>query len=321
MQTKEHFSILLIDDDPTVIRILSRILGDYAPLRFATTGQVALRLAREAVPDLVMLDVEMPGISGFEICKSFKADSLLANVPIIFVTSHESPELETVGLKLGAVDFISKPPHAPLVLARVRTYQQMKLLSDTVRSAVTMDFTTGTQTRRRLEKTLTQEWIRARRSAQPLSLLIVDIDGFSHYNRSNGEAMGDACLHAVADALRSVANRPTDLLARFGGGKFAVLLPETELEGAMTVADRAIRAVDALRDHRVTVSVGSGCLNAAAEVHTLPAEHAEPAELVAITEEALRAAKAAGGHRAAALMMGDAIAPPAPGREPASLRI
>ena len=192
MQKKENFGILLVDDDPTVIRILSRILGDYTPLRFATSGQVALRLAREMVPDLVMLDVEMPGLSGFEICKAFKADPLLANVPIIFVTSHESPELETVGLKLGAVDFISKPPHAPLVLARVRTYQQMKLLSDTVRSAVTMDFVTGTQTRRRLEKTLTQEWMRAQRSLAPLTLLVVDIDGFTAYNNLNGDAAGDA---------------------------------------------------------------------------------------------------------------------------------
>jgi PleD family two-component response regulator len=121
VQAKEKFSILLIDDDPTAIRVLSRILGDYAPLRFAMSGQAALKLAREAVPDLVMLDVEIPDFSGFEICKAFKSDPKLASVPIIFMTSHESPQLETVGLQLGGADFIGKPPHTSLVLARVRT--------------------------------------------------------------------------------------------------------------------------------------------------------------------------------------------------------
>src|ERR1700738_4267049 len=111
---KEKFSVLLVDDDPTVIRILSRILCDYAPLRFATSGHVALKLARESLPDLVILDVEMPEFSGLDICKAFKSDPALAGVPIIFITSHESPQLETIGLNLGAADFIKKPPHASL---------------------------------------------------------------------------------------------------------------------------------------------------------------------------------------------------------------
>ena len=130
MQAQERFSILLVDDDSLVVRILSHILSDFAPLRFATSGRVALKLARESVPDLVLLDVDMPELSGFEVCKAFKRDPTLVQVPIIFITSHESPQLQTMGLQLGAVDFISKPPHAPLVLARVRTFQHLKMLSD-----------------------------------------------------------------------------------------------------------------------------------------------------------------------------------------------
>jgi CheY-like chemotaxis protein len=133
MQAQERFSILLVDDDSLVVRILSHILSDFAPLRFATSGRVALKLAREAVPDLVLLDVDMPELSGFEVCKAFKRDAALAQVPIIFITSHESPQLQTMGLQLGAVDFISKPPHAPLVLARVRTFQRLKMLSAAAR--------------------------------------------------------------------------------------------------------------------------------------------------------------------------------------------
>jgi diguanylate cyclase (GGDEF)-like protein len=311
----EKFSILLVDDDPMVIRVFSRILSNYAPLRFATSGRVALKLARESVPDLVMLDVEMPEMNGFEICKAFKSDPRLAAVPIVFVSSHESPELETAGLKLGAADFLSKPPHASLVLARVRTYQQLKSLSDTVRSAVTMDFGTGTSTRRQLEKTLAQEWLRAQRSLAPLSLLLANIDGFTAFNAQFGEEAGDACLRCVADALRTVAQRPTDLLARYGGGSFALLLPATNRQGAAAIADRALRAAGALlvpqtgKDHRVALSIGVACHQAARSTVGEPAAAAvgagQPAELLAVAEHALTLAKASGGRTASVVEAAD----------------
>src|ERR1700731_1423203 len=198
MQAQEKFSILLVDDDSLVVRILSRILSDFATLRFPTSGRVALKLARESVPDLVLLDVDMPELSGFEVCKAFKSDPALAQVPIIFITSHESPQLETMGLELGAVDFISKPPHAPLVLARVRAYQRLKMLSDPLPSVVKRDFPPGAAPRRQLEKALTQEWLRAQRTAAPLAVLLADIDSFTAYNAEFGEEKGDACLHSVA---------------------------------------------------------------------------------------------------------------------------
>jgi PleD family two-component response regulator len=111
------------------------------------------------------------------------------------------------------------------VLARVRAYQRLKTLSDTLRGAVSMDFLTGAVTRRQLEKVLTQEWLRAQRSAAPLAVLLADIDGFTAYNAEFGEEKGDACLHSIADALRAAAHRPTDVLGRFAGGNFALVLP------------------------------------------------------------------------------------------------
>src|ERR1700691_6508568 len=233
MPAQEQFSILLVDHDPTVVRVLGRILQEFTPIRFANSGREALKLASESVPDLVLLDVNMPEMSGFEVCNAFKLDPVLAGVPIIFVSSHENAELQAKALELGAADFISKPPQAPVVLARVRTYQRLKMLSDTLRSAVKMDFLTGAVTRRQLEKTLTQEWLRAQRTGAPLAVLLVDIDGFTAYNAGFGEEKGDACLHGVADALRSVRHRPTDVLGRYAGGKFALLLPETDAEGAI----------------------------------------------------------------------------------------
>jgi diguanylate cyclase (GGDEF)-like protein len=305
MHAHEKFSVLLVDDDRTVIRVLSHILSDFEPLRFATSGRLALKLARESAPDLVLLDVDMPEFSGFEVCKEFKSDPALAHVPIIFITSHESPQLETAGLQLGGADFISKPPHSSLVLARVRTYQRLKMLSDTLRSVVKMDFLTGAVTRRQLEKALTQEWLRVQRTSAPLALLLADIDGFAAYNAQFGEEKGDDCLRGVADALRSVAHRPTDLLGRYAGGKFALLLPETDAYGASTIAERAIEAVDALQilhaastgRGRITLSVGGGCRDSSRSTERT-AVVAVPDDLIATAERALANAKSAGGHRA-----------------------
>jgi diguanylate cyclase (GGDEF)-like protein len=299
MQSQEKFSILLVDDDSTVVRILSRILRDFTPLRFATSGRAALKLARESVPDLVLLDVDMPEFSGFEVCKEFKGDVKLAEVPIIFITSHESTQLEARGLELGAADFISKPPHAPLVLARVRAYQRLKLLSDTLRSVVKMDFLTGT--RRELEKALTQEWLRTQRSTDPLAFLVTDIEGFTEYNAKFGEEMGDACLKSVADSLRSAARRPTDILGRWSGGQFGLLLPQTDAQGANEIARRAIAAVDEPKilhtglpaQGRVKLCIGGGCSGSTRSEWSAGAA-AVPNDLIAAAEQALKNAKSSG---------------------------
>jgi diguanylate cyclase (GGDEF)-like protein len=318
MPAREKFSILLVDDDPTAVRILNRILGGFEPVRFATSGKQALKLARESKPDLVILDVDMPEFSGFEVCKAFKGDKALAEVPIIFITSHESEQLEAKGIELGASDFISKPPHAPLVLARVRTYQRLTLLSDTMRSAAKMDFLTGAVTRRQLEKALTQEWLRAQRTAAPLTLLIADIQGFTAYNAEFGEERGDACLKSVADVLRGAAHRPTDILGRFAGGKFAMLLPETDARGARTVAGRAVEGLYDLqilhaalggRD-RVTLSVSGVSRDAARTLDRRVAATVLPDDLIAAAERALQTARAAGGERIILVDIADLGAPP-----------
>jgi diguanylate cyclase (GGDEF)-like protein len=305
MPAREKFSILLVDDDPTAVRILNRILGGFEPVRFATSGKQALKLARESKPDLVILDIDMPEFSGFEVCKAFKSDKSLAEVPIIFITSHESEQLEAKGIELGASDFISKPPHAPLVLARVRTYQRLTTLSDTMRSAAKMDFLTGAVTRRQLEKALTQEWLRAQRTAAPLTLLLADIQGFTAYNAEFGEERGDSCLKAVADVLRLAAHRPTDVLGRYAGGRFALLLPETDAQGARTVAGRARGGVYDLqilhaalggRD-RVTLSVSGVSRDSSRALDRHAAATVLPDDLLAAAERALQTARAAGGER------------------------
>jgi diguanylate cyclase (GGDEF)-like protein len=294
MPPKEKFSILLVDDDLMVVRILNSILSDFAPVRFATSGAKALRLARESTPDLVLLDVDMPETSGFEVCKSFKSDPALAQVPIIFITSHESAQLEAKGLELGAVDFIGKPPHAPLVLARVRTYQRLKTLSETVRSAVMMDFLTGAVTRRQIEKALTQEWLRVQRSQTPLAFLLVDIEDFTAYNAQHGDERGDSCLKSLADVLRAAARRPTDLLGRYAGGQFALLLPGTDSQGVSRIAQRIMDAVQAW--NTVGLSMGGGCRDGTRSTIWNATVESVPNDLIAAAEQALRIAKSAADH-------------------------
>jgi diguanylate cyclase (GGDEF)-like protein len=323
MQAPDKFSILLVDDDSMVIRILSHILSDFAPLRFATSGRTALKLARESIPDLVLLDVDMPDLSGFDVCKAFKSEPPLAEVPIIFITGHESKQIEAKGLQLGAVDFISKPPHAPLVLARVRAYQRLKVnaetISTTLRNAVTLDFLTGTATRRQLEKVLAQEWLRAQRTTAPLALLLVDIHDFTAYNAEWGDDAGDSCLKALADVLRSVVKRPTDLVGRWAGGQFVILLPETGADGVSTVAQRIlVAAADLPLAHaappgrrRLTLSVGGSyreSLRSSTRDRT-PSSEQPPNDLIQAAERALHRAAAAGGSSYRLIDIAHPVAP------------
>jgi diguanylate cyclase (GGDEF)-like protein len=169
-----------------------------------------------------------------------------------------------------------------------------------------MDFLTGAVTRRELEKALTQEWLRAQRSAAPLALLLADIEGFTSYNAEFGEEKGDACLKSVADSLRLAAQRPTDVLGRYAGGKFALLLPETDAQGASTVAQRAIDAVSDLQilrtasmdQIRVTLSVGGGCRGSSRSIAWNGPTGAVPNDLIAAAEQALKSARSAGNGNA-----------------------
>src|ERR1700692_1568624 len=239
-------SILLVDDDTGAIQLMGRILADVGNLRFATNGPDALRLARESAPDLILLDAEMPGMSGFELLKTLKAEFSLANVPVIFITSHTEAGFEVSALDMGAADFIAKPLKSSRVLARVRTQLRVKHLADELRRTATTDALTGIANRRQFDESLQREWLRAQRSGDPVSLLMVDVDHFKLYNDLYGHPKGDICLQHVAQALSSACKRPADLVARYGGEEFIVLLPYTPRQGAQHVAQQVLDAVAAL---------------------------------------------------------------------------
>jgi len=235
--------ILVVDDQPTNIQTLYQVLKGEYDVAMATDGQQAIALCQRRPPDLVLLDVVMPGIDGFEVCKRLKADSATRDVPVIFVTARDSTEDETQGLEVGAVDFITKPVNPPVVRARVRTHISLKRQADLLRSMAFNDGLTGVANRRWFDERLQVEWLRCRRNKLPMSLILLDLDHFKPYNDRYGHQAGDDCLRAVAAAMAARLGRPADLLARYGGEEFVCLLPETPMEGARAKADDFGRAV------------------------------------------------------------------------------
>lgn len=307
-------SLLLVDDDATVIQVLSKCLTGLGRLRFATSGLAALRLAREEAPDLLLLDAEMPGMSGFEVWEAMRSEPSLSEVPVIFVTSHSEQAMEEKGLALGAADFIAKPVRPAIVAARVKTQLRLKLALDRLKKMATTDGLTQCANRRVLDERLADEWSRTVRAQRPLSVLMLDVDHFKKFNDLYGHPCGDQALIAVAQALRRSACRPGDLVARYGGEEFAVILPDTDHAGACVVAAALHEEIEKLGiPHlaadlgRVSVSAGiasfdessTGWEGASA---LMQSEGTPPAgmtveRLLAFADGALYAAKQAGRAR------------------------
>jgi diguanylate cyclase (GGDEF)-like protein len=308
-------SILLVDDDPAAIQLMGRILADVGKLRFATNGVDALRLARESVPDLILVDAEMPGMSGFELLKKLKADSSLLEVPVIFITSHTEAGFEVSALDMGAADFIAKPLKTARVLARVKTQLRLKQTTDELRRTATTDPLTGIANRRKFDELLEREWLCAQRSGEPVSVLMIDVDHFKLYNDLYGHPKGDVCLQHVTRALQSVCMRPADVVARYGGEEFIVLLPQTPRQGAQhmgqqvltTVAGFGIFHADSQTTHYVSVSVGIACFDHSgksaamrSQEHSTGNDSPVPCarDLVEAADKGLYAAKQAGRGQA-----------------------
>lgn len=258
-------SILIVDDDPVVVQMLGRMLTELGEVRFALSGVQGLQMAREQLPDIILLDAEMPGMDGYEVCRALKADQELSAIPVIFVTSHDDNDSEVRGLEAGAVDFIGKPPRPGRVLARVRTHLQLKQATDELMRCAHTDALTGLANRRQFDRCLEREWDRARRAASPMSLLMLDIDHFKQFNDHYGHQEGDRCLQVVAQSIQLTIRRPADEVARIGGEEFVVLLPDTDADGAVHMGRRLIDSMTALAwphsqspssDH-VTLSIGA----------------------------------------------------------------
>ena len=290
--------LLIVDDQSVNIQALYQVFAADYQVFMATSGPQALGLCRDQRPDLVLLDIEMPGMDGFEVCRQIKADAALLDLPVVFVTAHNEPLVETQGLEIGAVDFISKPFNPAVVRARVKTHLTLKLQGDMLRQMVFIDGLTGVYNRRFFDERLALEFQRAKRNRSMLSLMVVDVDYFKRYNDHYGHLAGDEALRAVATTLRGQLKRPGDLLSRYGGEEFACILPETDLAGALCLANEmeaAIRAAhiahaDSDVCAQLTVSLGVASLH--------PQGNRLAEELIVAADQQLYLAKSRGRGRA-----------------------
>ncbi|UQB42102.1 PleD family two-component system response regulator [Thiomicrospira microaerophila] len=230
-------TILIVDDIASDIQMLANALQDDYRIIVATQGWQAIQMASsECPPDLILLDIMMPDMDGYSICKQLKSDPKTMGIPVVFVTALQNNEDQERGLNIGAVDYIIKPFHLPIVKARLRNHMLLKMKTDQLEELSHLDGLTGIANRRHFDEVLSKEQSRLQRSGGTLSLIMLDIDFFKPFNDNYGHGTGDECLTQVARALSRVVKRPTDLLARYGGEEFAVILPDTDLEGAMLVA-------------------------------------------------------------------------------------
>lgn len=237
MSPQEKFSVLIVDDEKSNLDVLNHILSEKYTVYIAKSGENALKKAKENKPDLILLDVVMPGMNGFEVLAGLKKEEEIYAIPVIFITGLSNASNEEKGLLLGAVDYITKPFHPTIVLARVNT--QIKIIEQirTIERMGMIDSVTGIPNKHRFETMVRKEWLRALRDSQPVGLISVRVEDFGKYVQEHGPVRGDMLLQMVAMLLNTTIKRPMDAAARVAAERFAVLLPNTIREGVLSLAE------------------------------------------------------------------------------------
>ncbi|HPI94241.1 MAG TPA: diguanylate cyclase [Deltaproteobacteria bacterium] len=296
METRKP-TILIVDDSRTNIMALSDVLSADYNLLFASSGLEGLKTAASYSPDIILLDIIMADMDGYEVCRKLKSNSGTKNIPIIFVTAMGKEEDEIKGLEMGGLDYITKPFNPIIVRARVRVHLELKRHRDFLENLVATDGLTGIPNRRQFNEFLVREWRRAMRSRLPISLILMDIDHFKLFNDHYGHLAGDDCLRRLAQAVAGCARRPADLVARYGGEELACILPDTNLDGALVVANCMREKVNALKiphtqshvAEHITMSLGVATL--------IPVQGRSWDDLISAADENLYEAKRKGRDR------------------------
>ena len=311
---------LLIEDTLTSATLVSHQLRKIGiePI-VARNGETGIELYKQEHPDLILLDIIMPGMDGFEVARRIRQLEQFGEwTPIIFLTARTSDADLEKAISVGGDDYLIKPVSETVLAAKVRAMQRIAQMRfsllvltrklDDANQELTrlssLDGLTGISNRRQFDETLLREWRRLGRQGRPLSMLLCDVDYFKQFNDGYGHQVGDECLKAVARTLKDTLRRPADLVARYGGEEFAVILPDTEITGALQVAEAMRSAVEGLNiTHRyskggsvVTISIGVAS--------TTPSRTgSDSSVLLKRADDALYQAKQAGRNRIAAAVV------------------
>jgi two-component system, chemotaxis family, response regulator WspR len=316
--------VLLVDDQPAIGEAIRKMLGDQPDIELVTCTdpRLALKRAQEIRPSVILQDLVMPDFDGMMLVRFFRAHETTAATPIIVLSSKEEPRDKSRAFALGASDYLIKLPDKIELIARIRSQArsfvaqqqrdhafralermraELEASNAELKRLTRLDGLTGIANRRRFDESIAEEWKRARRTNRPLALVLIDIDYFKSYNDFYGHVGGDDCLRRVAEALAGAPRRPADLVARYGGEEFAILLPETPVEGAVTVAELARESIAQIAIPHAKSPVAPFVTISQGIAAVVPAAVASPADLIERADKALYVTKTSGrnGYRTA----------------------
>lgn len=235
--------LLAIDDSTLIHRLLkARLKHERLEIHHAMCGTEGLAKARSLLPDVILLDVSMPDMDGFQLLRELKADSITHDIPVIFVSGNVDTATKVRGLELGAIDFVTKPFDIAELKARVRSAVRIRSLIKMLAQRAQLDGLTGLWNRSYFNDRLSQEVADARRHGHALALMMCDLDHFKQINDTYGHPFGDHVLEEFADLLGHA--REGDIACRYGGEEFALILPHTDADEAAQVAERLLAELE-----------------------------------------------------------------------------
>jgi two-component system chemotaxis family response regulator WspR len=311
--------VLLVDDQLIIAEAVRRMLAGHSDIEFysVTDPLTALAAARKFRPTVILQDLVMQGSDGFQLIRTYKDDDALHDVPVVVLSTKEEAKLKAHAFAVGAHDYIVKLPDQLELVARIRHHsagyisglqrdaalrslrasrEELTRANEELRRLAALDGLTGIANRRRFDEAAHVEWQRGRRQRAPLALLLCDVDHFKLYNDHLGHPAGDLCLKKTAAVLTGQLKRPADLAARYGGEEFALLLPDTDLAGAMRVGEACRAGLERLAlphpgapSGIVTMSMGVACI--------VPGDEDTLEDLIAKADAALYEAKRSGRNR------------------------
>ena len=288
-------SILIVDDEHLNRTALIEILGGDYDIYLENSGLDAIEAAKEHLPDIILLDIIMPDMDGYETLSELKSSEETKDIPVVFITGLSDIDSEQKGLAMGAADYIIKPFSPAIVELRVKNQikmlEQMRIIE---RFSLT-DQLTGIPNRRSFDARFSTEWGRSLRDRTPISILMMDIDKFKLYNDTHGHVQGDVALQSFAKVLSDTLKRPGDFAARWGGEEFSALLPDTDIKGAIAIAEQIRKNIEDMlipchngKGQKITVSIGA---------NTKAKESCTAEEFILQADEALYTAKSMGRNR------------------------
>lgn len=316
----DHPIVLLVDDQVMVAESIRRMLAVESDIEFhyCSDARDAVEQAVELQPTVILQDLMMPEIDGYTLVGHYRQNPGIKNIPIIVLSIKDDPEGKSKAFEIGATDYLVKLPDKIELVARIRANTRNYLIqlerdeafvalaelraeleksNAELQRLTCLDSLTGISNRRRFDEFIIKECMRSAREGAPISLLLIDIDYFKAYNDNYGHLGGDRCLRKVADAFRNAVQRPADLVARYGGEEFAVVLPNTNVEGALTLAEHlheVVKQLEIPHDYSdvsdiITISTGIAC-----KVANM---NNSPGDLIEMADRALYEAKKTGRNQ------------------------